>query len=177
MSEIQHYAVRDDDNDAGDHGLQRQRCLKRIIRSNRLVEALKMPRILICNPRSVYNKSTQLKKFIKEEEVDVCCLSETWEREDKPLSTVLAMKDYQIISNPFSRRGRGGRPAIIVNTAKYDVHNLTQSTVNIPWTCELVHVLLTPKKVTNNCKMKKLVIKDILLCRNCCLIFILPYTF
>ena len=122
MSAIQHHDVGDDEDDAGGLGQQRQRCLKRIIRSNRLVEASKMPKFLICNPRSVYNKSTQLKKFIKEEEIDVCCLSETWEREDKPLSTILAMKDYQIISNPFSRRGRGGRPAIIVNTAKYNVH-------------------------------------------------------
>ena len=96
MSAIQHHDDGDDEDDAGDLGLQRQRYLKRIIRSNRLVEAAKMPRFLICNPRSVYNKSTQLKKFIKEEEIDVCCLSETWEREEKPLSTILSMKGFEI---------------------------------------------------------------------------------
>ena len=60
------------------------------------MEASHLPKIVICNPRSVYNKSNQLKHFILEEEVDVMCLSETWERVEKPLSTVIDIDGYDI---------------------------------------------------------------------------------
>ena len=65
--------------------------LKVIKRSNKLLEASNLPNILIVNPRSVYNKLTQLKSFIKEHNLDLICLSETWERNEEPLSKVLAM--------------------------------------------------------------------------------------
>ena len=71
----------------------RPRCLRVVKRSNKLLQAAQLPKILICNPRSVYNKVENLKTFIKEEDIDVAILSETWEREDQPLSSVLASPD------------------------------------------------------------------------------------
>ena len=113
------------------------------------MEASHLPKIVICNPRSVYNKSNQLKHFILEEEVDVMCLSETWERVEKPLSTVIDIDGYEIISNPFVRKNKGGRPAIIVNSAKFNVHNLSQSEISTPWKIECVWAMLSLKNTTN----------------------------
>ena len=123
-----------------------------------MLKASNLPKILIVNPRSVYNKVIQLKSFIKEHNLDLVCLSETWERVDEPLSKILAIKDYEIISNNFSRRGVGGRPAILVNTSRYNVENITQNVAQIPWTLEIVWAILTPKNLTNKSEVKKIVV-------------------
>ena len=69
-----------------------------IKRSNKLIQALNLPKVLVLNPRSVYNKLLQLKTFIVEHDIDVVCLSESWEREDLPLNKVIQIENYEIIS-------------------------------------------------------------------------------
>ena len=65
-----------------------------------------------------------MKTFILEQEIDVVCLSESWERQDLSIEEALNLGDnYRVISNPFVRRERVGRPAIIVNTNKFDVED------------------------------------------------------
>ena len=81
---------------------------------------------------------TQLKCFLKEEDIDLCLISESWERPNEPLDTVIKIKDFCIISNPHQRAASisGGRPAIIANTEKFTVDNINQSLVSIPWGVE-----------------------------------------
>ena len=67
------------------------------------------------------------------------------------------MDGYQVISNPFSRKQRGGRPAIMVNTAKYNVENITPS-VGLPWTVEACWAVLTLKNTTNSSKIKRIIV-------------------
>ena len=67
-----------------------------IRRSNKLIQALNLPKVLVLNPRSVYNKLLQLKTFIVEHDIDVICLSESWEREDLPLDKVLHIENHEI---------------------------------------------------------------------------------
>ena len=132
-----------------------------IKRSDKMVQALNLPRVLNLNPRSVYNKIEEFATFVTEEEVDLVCMSESWERENLTLNKVIKIKDYTVISNVFQRKGKGGRPAIIANSRKFLIENLTQNVVEIPWGVEAVWAVLTPKNVTNASKIQKIVIGSI----------------
>ena len=76
------------------------------------------------NPRSLYNKLQKFKEYVSENDVDVVCISESWEREDESIEAILNDDELSVISNPYQRKGRGGRPIIIVNNAKYNVEKL-----------------------------------------------------
>ena len=103
---------------------------------------------------------TQLKCFIKEEEIDLCLVSESWERPNEPLDSIIKMKDFSIISNPHQRADSvsGGRPAILVNSEKFIVDNITQSLVPIPWGVEATWCLLSLKNTTNSSLVKKIAV-------------------
>ena len=88
-------------------------------------------------------------------------MSESWERENETLDKVIKLDDFEIISNVFQRNGVGGRPAIVVNSKKYTVENLTQSVISIPWGVEAVWAVLTPRNVTNASKIQKIVVGSI----------------
>ena len=65
-----------------------------------------------------------------------------------------------MISNINQRPSKtsGGRPAIIVNRNKYQIQNLTNTLVTIPWGIEMVWALLTPKSFVNGCIVKHIVL-------------------
>ena len=104
-------------------------------RSNKVFEALNLPKVLNLNPRSIYNKKKEFVTFVNEEQVDLVCISESWERENLTLDEVIKIPDYTVISNVFQRNGQGGRPAIVANNKKFTVENLTQNEIEIPWGC------------------------------------------
>ena len=72
-------------------------------------------------------------------------MSETLERENLPIENIFHLDKYQIVSNEYQRKERGGRPAIIVNSEKYCIQNLTNNQILIKWGVEVVWCLLTPK--------------------------------
>ena len=76
-------------------------------------------------------------------------MSESWEIEHNTLHDLIKLEDHQIVSNVFQRKGKGGRPAIMVNKNKFDVQNLTNTLINIKWGVEVVWCLLTPKNKTS----------------------------
>ena len=100
--------------------------------SNNVSQALSLPKVLNLNPRSIYNKREEFSTFVKEEELDLICMSERWEREELTLQEVIEIEDFTVISNVHQRRGKGGRPAIIANSKKFDVENLTNTEISIP---------------------------------------------
>ena len=61
-------------------------------------------------------------------------ISESHDRENKKLEDHMNLPMHQIISNIYQRPTKepGGRPALIVNTNKYTVKDLTNTKVNIP---------------------------------------------
>ena len=101
-------------------------------KSNRMSQALSLPVLCNMNPRSVYNKQEEFHTFVKEEEVDVVFLSESWERDYLPLDKIIKLEDHVVISNVHQRVGMGGRPAIIANDKKFHVQNLTNTVIQIP---------------------------------------------
>ena len=122
--------------------------------TNKISEALTLPTCMNLNPRSVYNKLKELVTFIKEEQVHCVFISESWERPEFDLSQLINIEDYTVISNPAQRQGQGGRPALIINTKHYNVRNLTNSLIPIPWGCEAVWALMSPKNANNSSKIQ-----------------------
>ena len=109
------------------------------------------------NPRSVYNKIKEFHTFVEEEDVDLILMSESWEREKLRLEEIVKLEDHIVISNVYQRSGRGGRPAIIVNEKKYHIQNLTNTLIQIKWGVEAVWCLITPKNVSQDSKIQKIV--------------------
>ena len=130
--------------------------LKVIKRSNNVFQALDLPTLCNMNPRSVYNKRDEFHEFVKEEEIDLLFMSESWERDNLTLDKIIKLDDFEIISNVSQRKNPGGRPAIIVNKRKFQVQNITNTLVQIPWGVEAVWSILTPKNVSNDSKIQKI---------------------
>ena len=93
---------------------------------------------------------------MEHESVDLLFMSESWERESLKLKEIIKLKDHTVISNVFQRKGAGGRPAIIVNDVKFEVQDLTNNLVQIPWGVEAVWCLLTPKNITKDSKIQNI---------------------
>ena len=70
------------------------RQLKIIQRNSKFKEAFSLPKILNINPRSIYNKIIQLKTYIKEKNIDAVFLSESWERQEEPLTNILDIDGF-----------------------------------------------------------------------------------
>lgn len=132
--------------------------LTTICRSNKAVQALNLPIVININPRSLNNKVESFKTYIVEEEIDLAFISESHEREGHPLVDSLQMEDYDIISSLHQRRGKGGRPALVVNKAKFNVQNITNTLINIPWGVEAVWAILTPTKLTHDSTIQKIAV-------------------
>ena len=82
-----------------------------------------------------------------------------------PLEKIINLEDHTVASNVHQRTGMGGRPAIIANHKKYNIQNLTNTVIQIPWGVEAVWCLLTPKNVTHGSKIQKIA---------CCAIYSKP---
>ena len=143
----------------------KNKVLKTIPRSNKLVQALQLPKVINLNPRSIYNKVNEFCVYVEEEEVDIIFMSESHERwyctnrgEDQTLENIINLEDHIVISNPSQRKGKGGRPALVINNVKYTVQNLTQSEIVIPWGVEIVLAVITPLNVTQESKIQKIVL-------------------
>ena len=129
--------------------------------TKKLSQALNLPKVMNLNPRSAMNKIVELETFIKEEEIDLAFISESHDRENKRLEEHIHLEDHVVISNIYQREGKGGRPALIVNNKKYNVENLTNSVIQVPWGVEITWALLTPKTVSNDSTIQKIVLGSI----------------
>ena len=127
----------------------------------KLSQALDLPKVMNLNPRSAMNKVNELETFIKEEEIDIAFISESHDRENKRLEDHINLEDHEVISNIHQREGKGGRPALIVNNKKYNVQNLTNSIIQVPWGVEITWALLTPKAVSNDSIIQNIVLGSI----------------
>ena len=119
------------------------------------MQALNLPTVMNVNPRSIYNKKEEFHKFVEEEAIDCIFMSESWERPENPLTEIINLPDHTVISNPHQRDGVGGRPALIINNTKFQVSNLTQSLIEIPWGVA-TWALISPKNITSDSKIKKI---------------------
>ena len=106
------------------------------------------------------NKVDEIKTFIEEEEIDVGFISESHDRESKRLEDHINLPTHTVISNLYQRdiKEKGGQPAIIANKYKYTVANLTNTCVDIPLGVEVTWAIITPKNVTKDSIVKRIVL-------------------
>ena len=117
--------------------------------SKKVFTASQLPVIVNLNPRSVYNKKKEFKDMMKQLDVDICCMSESWDRQNKGLEKVIQMDGYHIVKNVLQRTGKGGKPALIIKKEKYYIKELSPSVITVPPTVEASWALLTPKIQVN----------------------------
>ena len=132
---------------------------------NRFEKAAILPKICNLNPRSLYNKTDEFHTLVEQEELDVIFISESWERENKSLKDIINLEDHEVFSNVSQRKGSGGRPAIVANVKKYNVENVTNKLIQVPWGVEAVWCVLTPKNTRQKSNIKKIA---------CCAIYFKP---
>ena len=99
--------------------------------------------------------------YVEEEEIDVAFLTETWEREEKTLSDIINLPNHTIISNPYQRKGAGGRTAIIINHQKYNISTPVESHISLPWGVEASSAMIAPKKLSSDSKVKRIILMSI----------------
>ena len=87
-------------------------------------------------------------------------ISESWERPSQPLDSIIKIDNFKFISNPSQRSSStsGGRPAIFVNTSKFNVDSINQTIVDIPWGVEATWCLISPKNVTSSSVVKRIAV-------------------
>ena len=83
--------------------------------------------------------------MIEQYEVDLCLMSESWERDNLTLRDIITLENYDILTNVVQRSGTGGKPAIIVNNDKFYIKPLCPDPITVPIGIEIVWALLTPK--------------------------------
>jgi hypothetical protein len=83
--------------------------VKTVNRSLKWMQALQLPVIANMNSRSVYKKVEEFHTFIKEKQVDVLFMSESWEQENLQLDELIHLDNHKVISNVYQRTGQGGR--------------------------------------------------------------------
>ena len=113
------------------------------------------------NPRSAMNKIKELTTFIDEKDIDVAFISESFDRENNSLEENFKLEGYKVISNIHQRVEKGGQPALIVNEKEYNVQDLTNKVIDVPWGVEVTWALLTPKKVSSDSIIQNIVLGSI----------------
>ena len=129
-------------------------CLKRIHRSNKLLEAVQLPVVLNLNPRSLYNKAEEFKLLIEQTNCKLCFISESWDRVDEGLEEIIEMENFRLIKNPLQRDEQGGKPALFVSRKDFYIKELCPSLFTVPPGVEAVWALLSPKSGGSRSKIR-----------------------
>ena len=128
------------------------------VKKDKIKNAMYLPTVLNLNPRSVYNKKESFETFVKEHQIDVVFMSESFERVNMPLNELITLDNYSVLSNPCQRIGMGGRPALVINNLKYEITNLTNTLISIPWGVEAVWATIRAKNSDVKSKIKRIVL-------------------
>ena len=111
----------------------------------KILKASSLPLITVMNARSLYNKPDNFKTFLNELGIEVAIVSESWEREDKPLDNLLNLTNYKIHSyrreKVKANKQPGGSCAIIYNEIRFKV---TKLDIHVPKGVEACWVILKP---------------------------------
>ena len=130
-------------------------------RNNVILQAIELPVVLNLNPRSIYNKTDDLKILLEQYQGDVICISESWARDNLPLDELLQLENYRIISNVKQREFKGGNPAIIINEEKYHIKELCPNPITVPIGVEAVWAIISNKKANPKSKIKYIAVSSI----------------
>ena len=121
------------------------------------MQAINLPVVININPRSIYNKSEEFSLLLEQYSADLICMSESFERENRPLQELLQLEDYEIISMVKRRDFKGGNPAILVNKQKYWIKRICPNIISVPVGVEAIWVIISPKN-NNSKKLKNIAV-------------------
>ena len=117
-----------------------------------------LPIVINLNPRSLYGKENEFSTLIEQYSCDVCCIGESWERNNLSLNELITIENFKVVTNVMQRNGRGGKPAIIINESKYLIKELCPNEITVPLDVEAVWVLIRSKHMKSNSKFKNIII-------------------
>ena len=115
------------------------------ITNKKVMRAESLPLVINCNPRLAYGKQEELKNLISQYSCPLLTLSESWNRDDFPLSELIQIENYKVITNVKECDNRGGRPAIIINEEMYHIKELCPQIITVPVGVKAVWVLIRNK--------------------------------
>ena len=121
-----------------------------------------MPVVVNLNPRSIYIKAEEFKIMMEQLDVSLCFMSESWDRDNLGLEEVINMDGFRIIKNVLQRKGKGGKPALIVSEKNYHIKELCPDVVTVPPNIEAVWALLTPKAGGSKANIKHIAVCSVL---------------
>ena len=122
---------------------------------------MELPTCLNINPRSLYNCVNEFQTYVEEENIDVAFVSESWEKEKKPLQELIQLPNHTVISNVYQRKGVGGRPALVINHNKYNISTPVENHVTLPWGVECTTAMIAPKYLTSDSRIKRIFLVSI----------------
>ena len=135
---------------------QRVPIRKSIKRNNAVLQALSLPVVINLNPRSMYNKVDDLKIIVEQYEADVVFISESWERHKLSLNDIIQIENYEIVSTVKKRDFRGGNPALIINSEKYNITEICPEPITVPIGVEAIWAIISPKHSGAQAKVKNI---------------------
>ena len=108
------------------------------------VQPVSLPLFLVLNARSIYNKISNFKRFLREIAPSCVLVSESWEVVGRtPLETLLNSTHYKVISFKRGRGKPGGGAAIVYDDTKFTVEEVAHG---VPEGIEVAWALLTPRQ-------------------------------
>ena len=119
-------------------------------RKMKVLQASTLPLIGVLNARSLYNKCENFKILLKELGVEAAIISETWEREEISLETLLGLNNYKVHSykreKVKAKKQPGGGCAIVYNENRFKA---TKLDVFVPRGVEACWLMLKPLNKTD----------------------------
>ena len=91
-------------------------------------------------------------------EINVCAISESWDREGLPLENLFKKEGYRILKNVSKRSGKGGKPALIIKEERFIIKQLCPDVITVPVGIEAVWALVTPKNINSTSKVKNIAV-------------------
>ena len=80
---------------------------------------------MLVNIRSINNKIYKLTELLLEQSVDICCMTETWLRQqNEPAIAALKQEGYNVVSVPRGNQKRGGGVAFLYKENKYNIKKI-----------------------------------------------------
>ena len=95
--------------------------LKTIRRERKTAIVSELPRVMVINPRSIYNRVDEFSKIIYHYNIQVSGISESWERESLPLKDLIKIPNYRVLTNACQHLGRGEKPALIKDESQFHI--------------------------------------------------------
>ena len=119
-------------------------------RSNKLVDALSVPRITLYNMRSAWSKLDNLMEDMEMRSTSLCFLTEVWQvtesrKHQEAIEQLLELHGVKYVSTPRPGARRGGGTALACNEEHFHMSKLN---IAIPSPLEACFTLVKPKKPT-----------------------------